>query len=207
MIEKKGLADRIEDYISGISERKVKVGCIVLGVAGLFLFAFLFNKMWFSSLNRNIDAKTLALIQVGLFLGFVIIIIGVKKAIGSIASRKIVKSLIIDKTTKKGPEVFKARMLKQKERYAEAIKEYRKLFSQFPERIDLLYEIAEIYRNDLKDKEKGLKTHMMVTKYPEEGEYTMSIRHSKEIVKELMGKGYKRPDIIEVKDEGDDEGC
>ena len=88
------------------------------------------------------------------------------------------------KTT--GPELYRAEMHQTKGDYIEAIKEYRKLFAQSPDRLDFLYAIAEIYRNDLKDNEKAVKTHMVIAKY--EGSelakgYEYHISHSKDILK------------------------
>lgn len=87
-----------------------------------------------------------------------------------------------------GPEIYRAEMYQKKGDYIEAIKEYRKLFAQSPDRLDFLYAIAEIYRNDLKDNEKAVRTHMIIAKYDGSEmakgcEYHIS--HSKDILRNI----------------------
>jgi hypothetical protein len=102
----------------------------------------------------------------------------------------------IDHTPK--PDEFKAQMFRRKEEYTHAIKEYRKLLHQFPKRSDFIFEIAEIYRKDLSDKERALNAYAQFLMHPGAMEYPLLVGMARERIEELEGKGYRRPDIVEI---------
>ncbi len=62
------------------------------------------------------------------------------------------------------------------------------IFARFPDRIDILYRIAEIYRNKLKDTRKAIGAYKALLKYPEEGKYAYCVRHAREMI-EILEKG------------------
>ena len=86
------------------------------------------------------------------------------------------------------PDIYKAEAFEQKGDYLGAVREYRSIFARFPERIDILYRIAEIYRNKLKDTRKAVGAYKALLKYPEEGKYAYCVRHAREMI-EILEKG------------------
>jgi len=85
------------------------------------------------------------------------------------------------------PDIYKAEHFERKGDYLSAIREYRRLFSKFPDRIDILYRIAEIYRTKLKDTRKAIGSYNALLKYPEVGPYAYCVRHARELI-EILGK-------------------
>ena len=86
------------------------------------------------------------------------------------------------------PDIYKAEAFEQKGDYLGAVREYRGIFARFPDRIDILYRIAEIYRNKLKDTRKAVGAYKALLKYPEEGKYAYCVRHAREMI-EILEKG------------------
>jgi membrane associated rhomboid family serine protease len=86
------------------------------------------------------------------------------------------------------PDIYKAEAFEQKGDYLGAVRAYRKIFARFPDRIDILYRIAEIYRNKLKDTRKALGAYKALLMYPEEGKYAYCVRHAREMI-EILEKG------------------
>jgi tetratricopeptide (TPR) repeat protein len=180
-----GLKERILKFVSDIPEAVIKTGIILAFIVGLFVFVWFANLLLFGGIPP-LAAIKLALIEISLMIPFLMVALLVYKLLikgeGRIWSpfgkRKFV--------AKSGPELYRAEKYQQKGEYSEAIKEYRKLFTLSPDRLDFLYAIAEIYRNDLKDNEKAVKTHMVIAKY--DGSelakgYEYHIGHSKDILK------------------------
>jgi|GEM_PF-6151208 len=179
------LKERILKFILDIPEPVIKAGMTLTFIIGLFVFIWLVNFFLFG-IKPPFRAFTLALIEFAIMIPFFMVALFVYRILikgeGRIWSpfgkRKFV--------AKAGPEIFRAEKYQQKGEYSEAIKEYRKLLARSPDRLDFLYAIAEIYRNDLKNNQKALKTHMEVAKY--DGSelakgYEYHISHSKDILK------------------------
>jgi membrane associated rhomboid family serine protease len=104
------------------------------------------------------------------------------------------------------PDIYKAEHFEQKGDYLSAVREYRRLFSKFPDRIDILYRIAEIYRTKLKDTRKAVGAYKALLKYPQEGKYAYCIRHAGELIEILEKETPEHPEPIavdDVKTEGD----
>ncbi len=181
-------------FVSNIRTVESKMETLIF--AGVFFYViFLLIQLIFSGLS--LITLILPPIQTALMLFFLLLYFVITEP----SNRKFSNLLIKEKQK---PETFRAMKFRQDGKYREAIREFRKLFSQFPENLNFLYEIAEIYRNDLKDKERAIKTYREVAKYPEQGKFTSLIRHSKEIIQELLGKSYIRPDVIETGDTSGD---
>jgi len=100
----------------------------------------------------------------------------------------------IDRTHE--PDFTKAEKLKANFMYPEAIKEYRMLFSRFPERLDILFEIGEIYRNELKNVERALKTYKSLLTHPEDGEYGVYVHHARQMILALETPEAEPPELI-----------
>ena len=96
------------------------------------------------------------------------------------------------------PDIYKAEAFEQKGDYLGAVREYRRIFARFPERIDLLYRIAEIYRNKLKDTRKAVGAYKALLKYPEEGKYAYCVRHAREMIEILEKETPEHPEPIGV---------
>ena len=73
-----------------------------------------------------------------------------------------------------------------------------RLFAKFPDRIDILYRIAEIYRTKLKDRRKATGAYKVLLKYPEEGEYSYCVRHAREMIEILERDTPEHPEPIGV---------
>jgi membrane associated rhomboid family serine protease len=104
------------------------------------------------------------------------------------------------------PDIYKAESLERKEDYLGAVKEYRRIFARFPGRLDILYRIAEIYRNKLKDTRKAAGAYRALMAYPEEGRYAYCIRHAGEVIEALGRQAPEEPEPIGIDDgtPGDD---
>ncbi len=86
------------------------------------------------------------------------------------------------------PDIYRAQSLERREDYLGAVKAYRRIFSQFPDRIDILYRIAEIYRGKLNDTGKALGAYRALLAYPEEGRYGYLVRHARELI-DILERG------------------
>ncbi|MBN1572195.1 MAG: hypothetical protein JW984_03245 [Deltaproteobacteria bacterium] len=179
------LKERILKFIFSIPEPIMKAGMTLTFIIGLFILIWLMN-FFLLGITPLYRAFTLALIEFAIltlflmvpFLVYKILVKGERRIWFSFGKRRL--------GVKAGPEIYRAEMYQTKGDYSEAIKEYRKLFSLSPDRLDFLYAIAEIYRNDLKDNEKAVKTHMEVAKYDGDKKaigYEYHISHSKDILK------------------------
>jgi membrane associated rhomboid family serine protease len=103
------------------------------------------------------------------------------------------------------PDIYKAEAFEQKGDYLAAVRGYRGIFARFPDRIDILYRIAEIYRNKLKDTRKALGAYKALLTYPEEGKYAYCVRHAREMI-EILGKETpEHPEAIEIDESGPDD--
>jgi membrane associated rhomboid family serine protease len=96
------------------------------------------------------------------------------------------------------PEIYKAESFEQKGDYLTAIRQYRRLFARFPDRIDILYRIAETYRTKLKDRRKAIGSYKVLLNYPEEGEYSYLIKHAGELIEILERDTREHPEPIGV---------
>ncbi len=104
------------------------------------------------------------------------------------------------------PELFRAEALERKGDYLGAVKVYRKIFGRFPDRIDLLYRVAEIYRNKLGDTRKAAGAYRALTGHPEQGRYAYLVRHARELLPALERGEPERTGAIRVEagDDGED---
>ncbi len=96
------------------------------------------------------------------------------------------------------PDIYRAEAFEQKGDYLGAVREYRRIFAQFPDRIDILYRIAEIYRNKLKDTRKALGAYKALLKYPGQGRYAYCVRHAGELIEIIEKETPEHPDPIAV---------
>ncbi|MBN2224448.1 MAG: rhomboid family intramembrane serine protease [Deltaproteobacteria bacterium] len=96
------------------------------------------------------------------------------------------------------PDIYKAEFFEQKGDYLTAIREYRRLFARFPDRIDILYRIAEIYRTKLKDTRKAIGSCKALLNYPEDGEYAYCVRHARELIEILERDAQEHPEPIGI---------
>jgi membrane associated rhomboid family serine protease len=96
------------------------------------------------------------------------------------------------------PELYRAQSLERREDYLGAIREYRRIFARFPERIDILYRIAEIYRNNVKDMPKAAGSYRALVKYPEEGPYAYCVRHARELLEIIERETLEHPEAVGV---------
>jgi hypothetical protein len=96
------------------------------------------------------------------------------------------------------PDIYKAEAFEQKGDYLGAVRGYRGIFARFPDRVDILYRIAEIYRNKLKDTRKALGAYKALLTYPEEGKYAYCVRHAREMIEILEKETTEHPEAIEI---------
>ncbi|MBN2225644.1 MAG: rhomboid family intramembrane serine protease [Deltaproteobacteria bacterium] len=96
------------------------------------------------------------------------------------------------------PDIYKAEFFEQKGDYFTAIRQYRGLFARFPDRIDILYKIAEIYRTKLKERRKAIGSYKALLSYPEDGEYAYYVRHARELIEILERDTREHPEPIVI---------
>src|SRR4030042_3511048 len=169
------MKERILNFVIGIREERIKAGCWIFGVLGVFLLFFIIYSVTFGYISGLLWFK-LAFYETIFFVGILILYKYYLELIGTIASPV---GFLFHSGTKESilrPAVHKAKMNRERRDYKGAIKEYRKLLVKFPERLDFLYEIGEIYRKDLNDPERAIRAYRELARKPEEGEYAYLVK-------------------------------
>lgn len=181
------LKERILKFVSDIPEPIMKAGMTLAFIVGLCILIWMVN-LFLLGITPPFRALELALIEFAILVPFFVVASLVYRILVKGEKRIWFPFNIRKVGANAGPELYRAEMYQTRGDYIEAIKEYRKLFAQSPDRLDFLYAIAEIYRNDLKDNEKAVKTHMVIAKY--DGSelakgYEYHVSHSKDILKNI----------------------
>jgi len=86
------------------------------------------------------------------------------------------------------PDLSAPKILRQKGEYQKAILEYREIMKEFPDRADILSEIANIYIIELKDKGRALAIYRRIAKLPGSDENNFYILRALEVIETLEGK-------------------
>jgi hypothetical protein len=181
------MKERIIRFVLGIREKWVRVGCWVLAVIGLFLMLFILYSVTIGRISAVLAVK-MAVYETLAFAALIFVHRFYIEVLDKIASKT---GIIYYSGTHEliaKPEIFRARILRHQGDFAGAVKAFRKLLVRFPGRIDLLYEIGDIYRKDLGDRERALWAYREVAKRPEEGEYAYLVREARLRIEELEGR-------------------
>jgi tetratricopeptide (TPR) repeat protein len=189
--------ERIFRSVAALPERRIKIGCWISAVVGLFVALLLINGLFFWQVSR-VGTLLLAAGEFVILL-FTFTVFGlIPRVLGLLVGR--VGFLYHSGTHQQviKPEVHRARALANRRDWAGAIKEYRRLLFRFPGRIDFLFEIAEIYRKEIGDTERALSAYRKVAGYPESGEFAYLVRQAARRIEELEGRVPPPPDVIDL---------
>ena len=195
---------KILKFFSNLPEPVIKVAFALLCLAVLYLFILIFNLKIFGGMP-SLPALFISLVELILLIPLLIFLYFLYRFLGNEFKLPGLSFLQKRSTLKRGPEQYRAEMHRKKGEYTDAIKEYRRLLSRHPERLDYLYEIAEIYRKDLKDIDRAIKSHREVAGNhcgKCAGKYDHYINHSREILVDLKkAERNEHPIVVESIDE------
>jgi tetratricopeptide (TPR) repeat protein len=181
------MKERILNFVIGIREERIKAGCWIFSVLGVFLLLFIIYSVTFGYISGLLAFK-LAFYETIFFVGILILHRYYVSLIEAVASKA---GFLYHSGTKERnlrPEVHRAKKLREQRDYQGAIKAYRKLFMEFPDRLDFLYEIGEIYRKDLNDSERAIRAYRELARKPEEGEYAYLVKEAKYHIDAFEGR-------------------
>jgi tetratricopeptide (TPR) repeat protein len=179
--------ERILRFISDLPEPLIKIVFALLCLAALYFFLLIFNLTIFGGMPL-LPALLLSLVELILLFPLLIFLYFLYRFLGHEFKLPGLSFLKKRATLKVGPEQYRAEMLRKQGEYIDAIKEYRRLLSRSPERLDYIYEIGEIYRKNLKDIDRAIKSHREVAENhggKNAVKYDYYINHSREILVEL----------------------
>ena len=192
------MKERILNFVLGIREERIKAGCWIFGVLGVFVLLFIIYSVTFGYISGLLAFK-LAFYETIFFVGILILHKYYLELIGTIASP--VGFLFHSGTKERNlrPEVHRAERFREQRDYQGAIKAYRRLFMEFPDRLDFLYEIGEICRKDLVDVERAIRAYRELAKKPEEGDYAYLVKEAKYHIDTFEGRTTEHTEEDETK--------
>jgi hypothetical protein len=181
------MKERILNFVIGIREERIKAGCWIFGVLGVFVLLFIIYSVTFGYISGLLAFK-LAFYETIFFVGILILHKYYVSLIDAVAGKA---GFLYHSGTKERnlrPEVHRAERFREQRDYQGAVKAYRKLFMEFPDRLDFLYEIGEIYRKDLFDVERAIRAYRELARKPEEGEHAYLVKEAKYLIDTFEGR-------------------
>jgi len=185
-------AEWLEGHISGLSNRTIKV-IFSLFYVGTIFFAFFIIYLLIFGPRAALPVALVATIAFLLFILYLYIIYRVLDPLVSFSGFLFHRG---DRDLSPRPDITRAEMFRKKGMYVEAVKEYRILFSRFPDRLDFLFEVAEIYRKSIGDIERASKTYKSLLEYSEDDEYGVYVVHAQRMLQELEVNRTRMPHDI-----------
>jgi tetratricopeptide (TPR) repeat protein len=191
------LKERFFRFVTTMPEKRLRAGCWLVYLLVLFVAVLAINALFFL---RSSPVRLLIISGIEfLVLLFTFALFGlIPKILEPIVGR--VGFLYHSGTHEAAvrPEVHRAQALANRRDWPGAIKEYRRLLARFPERIDFLFEIGEIYRKEIGDADRALAVYRKVAGRPESGEFAYLVRQAAHRIEELEGKVPPPPDVIDL---------